>query len=113
MPLALTEGERYGYALKRAILQLTDGKVNLGSGALFGSNSEMLEQGSLRNRTNGLTRTLMTAVRDESRDTGTRRELARLWAHALWDLMVTMPTEVCREPAQDLSMRRPSVGGRR
>ncbi len=45
MLLALTEGERHGYALKRAILQRTVGKVNLGSGALYGSINKMLEAG--------------------------------------------------------------------
>ena len=45
MLLALTEGERHGYALKRAILQRTEGKLNLGSGALYGSISKMLEAG--------------------------------------------------------------------
>ncbi len=45
MLLALTEGERHGYALKREILRRTDGKLNLGSGALYGSINKMLEQG--------------------------------------------------------------------
>ncbi|HWQ56105.1 MAG TPA: helix-turn-helix transcriptional regulator [Bryobacteraceae bacterium] len=45
MLLALTEGERHGYALKRSILQRTEGKLNLGSGALYGSINKMLEQG--------------------------------------------------------------------
>lgn len=45
MLLALTEGERHGYALKRAILQRTEGKLNLGSGALYGSIDKMLEAG--------------------------------------------------------------------
>src|SRR5215831_16793719 len=45
MLLALTEGERHGYALKREILQRTRGKLNLGSGALYGSINKMLEQG--------------------------------------------------------------------
>jgi len=45
MLLELTEGERHGYALKRAILQRTAGKLNLGSGALYGSINRMLEQG--------------------------------------------------------------------
>lgn len=45
MLLALTEGERHGYALKRAILERTEGKLNLGSGALYGSISKMLEAG--------------------------------------------------------------------
>jgi len=44
MLLELTEGERHGYALKRSILQRTGGKINLGSGALYGSISKLLEQ---------------------------------------------------------------------
>jgi len=45
MLLSLSEGERHGYALKRAIAQRTDGKLNLGSGALYGSINKMLEEG--------------------------------------------------------------------
>src|SRR5579871_7050278 len=45
MLLALSEGERHGYALKREILHRTGGKMNLGSGALYGSINKMLEQG--------------------------------------------------------------------
>lgn len=45
MLLALSEGERHGYALKREILRRTNGKLNLGSGALYGSISRMLDQG--------------------------------------------------------------------
>jgi len=43
MLLALSEGERHGYALKREILKRTGGKMNLGSGALYGSINKMLE----------------------------------------------------------------------
>lgn len=45
MLLSLSQGERHGYALKREILQRTGGKVNLGSGVLYGSINKMLEQG--------------------------------------------------------------------
>lgn len=45
MLLSLSDGERHGYALKREILQRTQGKLNLGSGALYGSINKMLEQG--------------------------------------------------------------------
>ncbi len=45
MLLALTDGERHGYALKREILKRTGGKLNLASGALYGSINKMLEQG--------------------------------------------------------------------
>ena len=45
MLLSLTEGERHGYALKREILQRTEKRINLGSGALYGAINKMLEQG--------------------------------------------------------------------
>ncbi|HUB77556.1 MAG TPA: helix-turn-helix transcriptional regulator [Bryobacteraceae bacterium] len=45
MLLALSEGERHGYALKREILRRTNGKLNLAAGALYGSISRMLDQG--------------------------------------------------------------------
>lgn len=45
MLLALSDGERHGYALKREILKRTNGKLNLASGALYGSINKMLEQG--------------------------------------------------------------------
>jgi DNA-binding PadR family transcriptional regulator len=45
MLLALSEGERHGYALKREILRRTGGKLNLAAGALYGSISRMLDQG--------------------------------------------------------------------
>lgn len=45
MLLSLNEGERHGYALKREILQRTEGRINLGSGALYGAINKMLEQG--------------------------------------------------------------------
>jgi DNA-binding PadR family transcriptional regulator len=45
MLLSLMEGERHGYALKREILQRTDKRVNLGSGALYGAINKLLEQG--------------------------------------------------------------------
>lgn len=45
MLLELADGERHGYALKRAILQRTDGKLNLGSGALYGTINKLLADG--------------------------------------------------------------------
>jgi DNA-binding PadR family transcriptional regulator len=43
--LTLGEGERHGYALKRAIALRTGGKLKLGPGVLYGSISKMLELG--------------------------------------------------------------------
>src|SRR3984885_3070535 len=45
MLLSLMDGERHGYALKREILQRTDKRINLGSGALYVNINKMLEQG--------------------------------------------------------------------
>jgi DNA-binding PadR family transcriptional regulator len=45
MLLALGEGERHGYALKREIAHRTGGKLTLGPGVLYGSINKMLEQG--------------------------------------------------------------------
>lgn len=45
MLLALSEGERHGYALKREIARQTGGRLNLGAGVLYGSINKMLQQG--------------------------------------------------------------------
>ena len=45
MLLALSEGERHGYALKREIAARTNGKLKLGAGQLYGSINKMLEAG--------------------------------------------------------------------
>jgi DNA-binding PadR family transcriptional regulator len=45
MLLALCEGERHGYALKRELAARTQGKLNPGPGVLYGAINRMLEQG--------------------------------------------------------------------
>lgn len=45
MLLALCQGDRHGYALKREVLRRTNGKLNLGAGALYGSIARMVERG--------------------------------------------------------------------
>ncbi len=45
MLLALGEGERHGYALKRELARRTGGKLNPGPGVLYGSINKMVEQG--------------------------------------------------------------------
>lgn len=44
MLLALCEGERHGYALKREITRRTEGRLNPGPGVLYGTISKLLEQ---------------------------------------------------------------------
>lgn len=43
--LALGEGERHGYALKREIARRTNGAINPGAGVLYGSINKMIDQG--------------------------------------------------------------------
>src|SRR5262245_39014773 len=45
MLLALTQGERHGYGLKREVLRLTEGKLNLAAGALYTSIERMVDRG--------------------------------------------------------------------
>jgi DNA-binding PadR family transcriptional regulator len=43
--LALAEGERHGYAIKREVALRTNGKYRLGPGTLYGAIKRMLAQG--------------------------------------------------------------------
>ena len=45
MLLALAEGDRHGYALKKDVLRRTAGKVNLGPGTLYRSIRELADGG--------------------------------------------------------------------
>ena len=46
--LALTEGERHGYAIMQEVAARTEGKVRLGPGTLYGSIKRMVEQGLIQ-----------------------------------------------------------------
>ncbi|MBV7337948.1 PadR family transcriptional regulator [Chloroflexi bacterium TSY] len=43
--LALADGERHGYGIMQEVLALTNGKLRLGPGTLYGSIKRMLEDG--------------------------------------------------------------------
>ena len=43
--LALADGERHGYAIMQEVARLTDGRVRLGPGTLYGSIKRMLATG--------------------------------------------------------------------
>ena|ERR1044071_6856848 len=43
--LALADGERHGYAIIKEVEALTDGRMRLGPGTLYGSIKRMLEEG--------------------------------------------------------------------
>ena len=43
--VSLTGGDRHGYALKKEIIQRTDGRVRLGAGSLYRSISQLVDLG--------------------------------------------------------------------
>jgi DNA-binding PadR family transcriptional regulator len=43
--LALTDGDRHGYGLKKEIISRTDGKVRLGAGTLYRSIRQLVDLG--------------------------------------------------------------------
>jgi DNA-binding PadR family transcriptional regulator len=43
--LSLADGERHGYAIRREILERSQGKLKLGPGVLYGSLNKLLELG--------------------------------------------------------------------
>jgi DNA-binding PadR family transcriptional regulator len=51
--LVLSEGERHGYAIKRAVELRTDGMVKMGPGTLYESIQRMLERGLIEETSSG------------------------------------------------------------
>lgn len=45
--VAITDGEKHGYAIMREIEQMTDGEVTMGPGTLYGTIKRMLASGLL------------------------------------------------------------------
>ena len=43
--LALSEGERHGYAIQQTVARDTDGKLSMGPGTLYGTLKRLLEAG--------------------------------------------------------------------
>lgn len=85
--LSLAEGERHGYALKREILKRTDGKLNLGSGALYGSINKMLEQGLIQESDERPDAHLDDERRRYYRITALGKRVAQAETHRLQDLV--------------------------
>jgi DNA-binding PadR family transcriptional regulator len=87
MLLALSDGERHGYALKREILNRTGGKLNLASGALYGSINKMLEQGFIEETDERPDSHLDDERRRYYRITAMGRKVAQAEAHRLHALV--------------------------
>lgn len=49
--LALTDGERHGYAIARSVEEISDGDVRMGPGTLYGSIQRMLREALIEEST--------------------------------------------------------------
>ena len=98
MLLELSEGERHGYALKRAILQRTAGKINLGSGALYGSIDKLLSLGLIEESEERPDPHLDDERRRYYRITSLGRRTAEAEARRLRDLVVLAEARLGRRP---------------
>jgi DNA-binding PadR family transcriptional regulator len=68
--LALAEGERHGYAIAQDVERITDGRVRMGPGTLYGSIQRMLDAGFIEE----------AARRQRTADDDERRRYYRLSA---------------------------------
>jgi len=98
MLLELAEGERHGYALKRAIAQRTDGKLKLGSGALYGSIDKLLSLGLIEESEERPDAHLDDERRRYYRITSLGRRAAQAEAQRLRDLVVLAEAQLGRRP---------------
>ncbi len=98
MLLELAEGERHGYALKRAIAQRTDGKLKLGSGALYGSIDKLLLLGLIEESEERPDPHLDDERRRYYRITSLGRRAAEAEARRLRDLVVLAEAQLGRRP---------------
>lgn len=98
MLLELAEGERHGYALKRAIAQRTDGKLRLGSGALYGSIDKLLSLGLIEESEERPDPHLDDERRRYYRITSLGRRAAEAEARRLRDLVILAEARLGRRP---------------
>ncbi len=98
MLLELAEGERHGYALKRAIARRTDGKLKLGSGALYGSIDKLLLLGLIEESEQRPDPHLDDERRRYYRITSLGRQAAEAEARRLRDLVVLAEAQLGRHP---------------
>jgi DNA-binding PadR family transcriptional regulator len=69
--VALADGERHGYSVMQEVTALTDGRVRLSPGSLYGAIQRMLEQGlieEVRGRADGGERRRYYRLTREGRD---------------------------------------------
>jgi DNA-binding PadR family transcriptional regulator len=98
MLLELAEGERHGYALKKAIAQRTAGKLKLGSGALYGSIDKLLSLGLIEESEERPDPHLDDERRRYYRITNLGRRVAEAEAKRLRDLVMLAEAQLGRRP---------------
>ena len=98
MLLELADGERHGYALKRAIAQRTGGRLKLGSGALYGSIDKLLSLGLIEESEERPDPHLDDERRRYYRITNLGRRTAEAEARRLRDLVVLAEAQLGRRP---------------
>jgi len=98
--VALLDGERHGYFIKREIQQRTGGQLKLGSGALYGSISRMLEQGLVEESDARPAEHLDDERRRYYRITAFGRECAAAEANRMQDLAQAALAKLGRNPAE-------------
>jgi DNA-binding PadR family transcriptional regulator len=98
MLLELAEGERHGYALKKAIAQRTDGKLRLGSGALYGSIDKLLSLELIEESEERPDPHLDDDRRRYYRITSLGRRVAEAEARRLRDLVLLAEAQLKRRP---------------
>lgn len=98
MLLELAEGERHGYALKKAIAQRTSGKLVLGSGALYGSIDKLLLLGLIEESEERPDAHLDDERRRYYRITALGRRAAEAEVRRLRDLLLLAEAQLGRRP---------------
>ena len=85
--LALADGEKHGYAIMQEVEGLTEGKVQMGPGTLYGSIKRMLAAGLIEESDDRPDPTLDDERRRYYRQTGLGRKVLKEEAERLASLM--------------------------
>lgn len=85
--LALADGEKHGYAIMQEVEAMTEGKVQMGPGTLYGSIKRMLAAGLIEESDDRPDPTLHDERRRYYRQTGLGRRVLREEAERMAELM--------------------------
>jgi len=85
--LALADGEKHGYAIMQEVEDMTEGKVQMGPGTLYGSIKRMLAAGLIEESDDRPDPTLDDERRRYYRHTGLGRKVLRQETERMAELM--------------------------